>query len=200
MSYNTYYLPCVIDANINYLYLLYFYGLAYEQNKNSKLIKSTIKYKSASELTEQINAKFDTKQDNAISVRTIERILNDKEYLAFWDIDKKNKIITLHNNFVGNTVKQFIKITPNMYNLIFEKQDKLLARYIVYMVYACGISHNKTNFTANQFLSAIGYSQKNNQMKEKISTYNDILDKRAIISIQHYTDENNMKRCYYSLL
>lgn len=203
MSYNIYYLPCDIEADVNYLYIFYFYGLAYEQNKSNKQIKSTIKYKSYEELTAQINSKFGGFSDKIMSVRTIKRIINDTEYLKFWDIDKKNKVITLHNNFVRDNVnkaKQFLKITPNMYSLAIEKQDKLLARYIVYMVYSCGIAYNKADFTANQFLSAIGYSTSNNQMKEQICRYNDILDKRGIIAIKQYTDERNMKRNIYSVL
>ena len=55
----------------------------------------------------------------------------------------------------------------------------------------------KQDFTAKQFLSAIGYSTKSQSQIDKISTYNNKLKKQGLILITPYKDELGHTRNIY---
>jgi len=56
------------------------------------------------------------------------------------------------------------------------EKDNLLAKYIIFMKYMCGVNGGSSDFTANQFLTAFGYTTQSNNMKDKISKYNNLLE------------------------
>ena len=86
-------------------------------------------------------------------------------------------------------------------NLIKEVKDNLFAKYLIYLKYYCGYARDKkTDFTAQQFLSACGYSVKSNKTISQISQYNGLLVDRGIIKIQKTRDELGHTRNIYSYI
>lgn len=215
--YNYFYLPYKENTNINYIYLLYLYCIA-QSNKDepfdiirkNERIKNEIEFTSFKDLEQQINtklSKFQKKDNNGnsktlVSDSTLSRIVKDDEYKFFLSFYKfgKNKSILLNNDFHGKTNKPFVRLSPTMVNLLLEQKDNLLAQYIIYIVHYCGISNNKTDFTALQFLGATGYSLKANNYLSKISEYNKLLESNGIISIHRWRDEEGKLRNTYSLI
>lgn len=182
-----YYLRFRPTANIDYLYLLAFYDLA-EYNEESKVFNK-IHYSSVRVLAESLN----------ISTATVNRILSNPEYNEFMCIDKSNKTITLCNTFIRGQSEQFIRLTADEVSLIREVNTNLFAKYLIYLKYYCGYSRdNKTDFTAQQFLSACGYSVKSNATLDTISRYNGLLVDRGIIKIEKYRDDKGHTRNRYS--
>ena len=182
-----YYLRFRPTANIDYLYLLAFYDLA-EYNEESKVF-NIIHYSSVRVLAESLN----------ISTATVNRILSNPEYNEFMCIDKSNKTITLCNTFIRGQSEQFIRLTADEVSLIREVNTNLFAKYLIYLKYYCGYSRdNKTDFTAQQFLSACGYSVKSNATLDTISRYNGLLVDRGIIKIEKYRDDKGHTRNRYS--
>jgi hypothetical protein len=61
------------------------------------------------------------------------------------------KWITLNNDFRDTTGKKrpFVVLSPKTYNLILQEEDNLLAKYIIYIKYMCGLCGGSTDFTAN---------------------------------------------------
>ena len=182
-----YYLRFRPTANIDYLYLLAFYDLA-EYNEESKVF-DTIHYPSVRVLAESLN----------ISTATVNRILSNPEYNEFMRIDKKEKTITLCNAFVRGQSEQFVRLTADEVSLIREVNTNLFAKYLIYLKYYCGYTKDKkTNFTAQQFLIACGYSAKSNATLDTISRYNGLLADRGIIKIEKYRDELGHTRNRYT--
>ena len=178
-----YYLRFRPTANIDYLYLLSFYDLA-DYNEESKVF-DTIYYPSVRVLAESLN----------VSTATVNRILSNPEYNDFMRIDKPNKTITLCNSFVRGQSEQFIRLTADEVKLIREVNTNLFAKYLIYLKYYCGYSKDKnTDFTAQQFLSACGYSVKSNATLDTISRYNGLLVDRGLIKIQKYRDDKGHTR------
>ena len=184
-----YYLRFRPTANIDYLYLLAFYDLA-EYNEERKVF-DTIRYPSVRVLAESLN----------VSSATVNRILDNPAYADFISIDKPTKTITLHNSFVRGKSEQFVRLTAEEVSLIREVKDNLFAKYLIYLKYYCGYAKdNKTDFTAQQFLSACGYSVKSNKTLSQISTYNRLLVDKGIIKIQKKRDELGHERNIYSYI
>ena len=184
-----YYLRFRPTANIDYLYLLSFYDLA-EYNEVSKVF-DTIHYPSVRVLAESLN----------VSTATVNRILSNPEYTEFMRIDKSNKTITLCNSFIRGQSEQFIRLTADEVKLIREVNTNLFAKYLIYLKYYCGYSKDKnTDFTAQQFLSACGYSVKSNATLDTVSRYNGLLVDRGLIKIQKYRDEKGHTRNRYTYI
>jgi hypothetical protein len=138
-----------------------------------------------------------------ISKSTLDRIIKSAEYRDFFTIDKTDKTIILHNDFHTKRGIPFIKLTKEEIYFLIRENDNLLCKYFLYLKYYCGIAkHNKTeqDFTAKQFLSAFGYSEKSNNYLDKISSYNKLLVERGYISIKKYRDELGHTRNIYITL
>lgn len=181
-----YYLRFRPMANIDYLYLLAFYDLA-EYNEETKIF-DTIHYSSVRVLAESLN----------ISSATVNRILDNPAYADFISVNKATKTITLYNSFAKGKAEQFVRLTAEEVKLIMEVKDNLFAKYLIYLKYYCGYSKNKkTDFTAQQFLIACGYSTKSKSIISKLSEYNSLLVKNGLIRIEKYRDELGHTRNRY---
>lgn len=182
-----YYLRFRPTANIDYLYLLAFYDLA-EYNEESRVF-NIIHYPSVRVLAESLN----------ISTSTVNRILSNPEYTEYMRIDKTTKTITLCNSFVKGQSEQFVRLTADEVSLIREVNTNLFAKYLIYLKYYCGFTKDKkTDFTAQQFLSACGYSVKSNATLDTISRYNGILADSGLVKIEKYRDEFGHTRNRYT--
>lgn len=186
-----YYLPFLPKAKINYLHLFSLYQIA-DYRKETKAF-DYIKYNSMQEIV----------QLTGISTATLSRILKSEEYSGFLLADTKNKTIILKSNFAGKKKIPYIRLTQEEVKLIIDEvdeQNSLFAKYLIYMKYYCGLTKNNTDFTAEQFLSACGYSTKSNDYKSRISQYNIILEKAKIIKIERYRDSLGHSRNRYTYL
>lgn len=182
-----YYLRFRPTAKIDYLYLLAFYDLA-EYNEESNVF-DTIHYTSVKQLAKSLN----------ISTATVNRLFSNKEYNEFMRIDKSNKTIQLCNTFVKGQSEQIVRLTADEVSLIREVNTNLFAKYLIYLKYYCGYTKgNKTDFTAQQFLSACGYSGKSNATLDTISRYNSLLVNRGLIKIEKFRDDLGHTRNRYT--
>lgn len=169
---------------INLLYLLYLYGIA-EYNKDTKY-KDTINYLSADKLKDKINDKYNTN----ISKSTINRLINDVisgNYSDFLSIDTNKKQIFIKNHFRRKKNAQFVIVKDDLFNILTAEKDDFLCKYAIYLYFICG-KYQKTDSTAEQILSALGYSAKSGTNKQKLSYYNSILCENKIINITQYRD------------
>ena len=186
-----YYLNFKPKAGINYLHLFALYDLA-QYNPSTKAF-DTIIYNSISSLAKLL----------PFSYATLNRILVDEEYKDFLTIDKNNKTITLNCSVIKGSLNNcFVRLTQNEVELLKRINDNLLCKYYIYIKYYCSLSNftgEKQDFTANQFLLAIGYSTKSNSQIDKISYYNKILKENDLISISTYRDEQGHTRNIYKL-
>lgn len=181
-----YYLRFRPTANIDYIYLLAFYELA-EFNEERKVF-DTIHYSSIRVLAESLN----------VSSATVNRILDNPAYADFMSVNKATKTITLCNSFAKGQKEQFVRLTADEVSLIREVSDNLFAKYLIYLKYYCGYSKNKkTDFTAQQFLIACGYSTKSKSTISKLSEYNSLLVKNGLLKIEKYRDELGHTRNIY---
>ena len=186
-----YYLNFIPKANINYLYLFSLYDLA----KYNPITKAydTITYTSISKLAEIL----------PFSTATLNRILSDNNYKNFLNVDKKNKKIILNCSMIkGSNNNHFVRLTEKEVYYLQEEKDNLLCKYYIYMKYYCAIANKdgkKQDFTAKQFLLAIDYSIKSQSQIDKISTYNNKLKEKGLISIKTYIDELGHIRNIYNI-
>ena len=199
-NYNKYYLPYVPRAKINYIYLFYLYGIA---ERNYSDIKEKIDYKTIVELLGKINEK-----EEVMKYSTLQRLLADKkkQYKDFFSIvelpDGMNRIY-LNNRFKsanGKKVPPFVVLNPKTYNFLIQQNNNLLCKYVIYIRYMCGLCGGNSDFTANQFLSAIGYSTMSSAQKEDISKFNKLLEDKKIVSIQRNRLEDGKRRNIYTFL
>ena len=181
-----YYLRFIPTANIDYLYLLAFYDLA-EYNEDSKVF-DTIHYQSVRVLAESLD----------VSQATVKRIFDNPAYADFMKVDKTTKTIQLYNTFTRGQKAQFVRLTADEVNLIREVDTNLFAKYLIYIKYYCGYTNNSTDFTAQQFLQACGYSTKSNTTLDTLSKYNSLLVNRGFIKIQKFRDELGHTRNRYA--
>lgn len=188
---NYYYLPFKEDAGIIYLNLLAFYDIA-EYRPEVKAY-DTIHYSSVKELAERLQ----------LSTSTVTRILDSDKYRYFMTVDKANKTIRLHCSFPKGQKAAFVRLTAAEVMLI-RKQNKdqnLLAEYLIYMKYYCGFSKSKeTDFTAKQFLTACGYSTKAKTNFDRLTGFNSLLVQNGIIKIKKWTDDAGHTRNTYSFI
>ena len=127
-----------------------------------------------------------------------------REFSYFYDYfnyNADNKEIILYNNFKKDKAKsnKFVVITEKEKEFLIQQDDNLLCKYLLYIKYYCGKSKTKTtDFTAEQFFAAIGYSKKSGSYKSLLSNYNGILSARGFIKIDKYR-ENGKERNIYAL-
>lgn len=193
-----YYIPYYENTQINYIYLLYLYGLA-EFNAQNRLF-NTINYKSVQSLTDLINTSFP--RDKPISKSTVNSMLNDNKYNNYFTVNKTEKTIILNNNFKNENQqsekKKYIVITEYIYNFLILNNDNFLCCYLFYLIYYCGFSRDKrTNSTAKQILENIGYSTKSNTNISKCCYFNTLLVDNGILEITKYRDKNGNERNIY---
>ena len=199
-NYNKIFLPYKPQADVNYINLFYFYGIA--ERYEEKGVKSDIIYNSNADIARKINNKFG---DKTISSSTIGRMIkNEEQYKYFFSIltTGKTRWIIINNDFSNQTKIELIKnpfvvLNKKVYNFLLEQKDNLLAKYVIYCKYQCGYYHGKTDFTANQFLQTFGYSTQSNSTKDKLTMYNHLLEEQGILKIDRYTAENGTRRNTY---
>ena len=94
----------------------------------------------------------------------------------------------------------FVRLTDKEVAYLRKEKDNLLCKYYIYLKYYCSLAKKagiKQDFTAKQFLTAIGYSTKSQKQIDKISTYNNKLKEQGLIIITPYRDElGHLRNCY----
>lgn len=191
-----YYLIYDEKAKINYSFLFALFSIA-EKNQQER-IDNIIKYKSLQELADRIKSKCGFK----ISASTISRILNNTDYLQYFSKSKEENTIILNNNFKKNKAvcNKFIVLSEKEICFLLEQDSKLLNKYYLYLKYYCGYSKSKTiDTTANQILSAIGYSANCGNNKESLCKYNSLLLERGFVNITKTKDEKGYCRNIYNM-
>ena len=189
-----YYIRYEPRADINYIYLLYLYSLC-EYNTTTKCF-DTINYTSIRALEKAITDKFGK---GSISVSVLNRVLNDERYREYLTVDKEKKQIQIHNDIRG--ISSFVVLTNREVEVLLKEKDNLLVKYYLYIKHFCGkVKDKKQDFTAKQFLSYCGYSDKSNNYISKISGFNGILQDKRLIKIDTYRDNLGHTRNVYTLL
>ena len=194
----TYYIHYDELAKINYCVIFCLYMIAQKNGKEK--INDIIIYKNQKELAEKIKKECDYN----IAESTVSKILNDtqKGYNTYFIKQENENIIRLNCNFKkGKAVSnRFITITEEEIRFLLKQDDKLLNKYYLYLKYYCGYSKSKTiDTTANQILSAIGYSPNCGNNKQKLSDYNNLLVKQGYIEITRYIDTAGHCRNIYKI-
>ncbi len=184
-----YYLHFNPKADVNYLHLFSLYDLA-EYNPATKAY-DTITYTSIPKLAALL----------PYSNSTLNRLLANDKYKDFLSIDKDNRVITLNSSVIkGSNNNCFVRLTNKEIAYLRQEEDNLLCKYYIYIKYYCYIAEKagtKQDFTAKQFLSAIGYSTNSQSQLDKISSYNKKLKEKGLISITTYRDELGHTRNIY---
>lgn len=191
-----YYLYYDEKAKINYSFLFALFCIAERNNKDK--LNNIIKYKSQKELAERIKDKCSYN----ISAASISRILNNENYLLYFNVNYKENIITLNNNFKKGIAasNKFIILNDEEIIFLLEQDNKLLNKYYLYLKYYCGYSKSKRiDTTANQILSAIGYSNNCGNNKNNLCKFNDLLYKKGFINIEKIKDQKGYCRNIYSM-
>lgn len=190
-----FYIPFEVNTKIDYTFLFCLYKIAGKNQKQR--LKNIIQYQSMKELAETIQSYCGF----SVSQSTISRLLNKTEYHYCFDLDKKNKTITLKNDFRRQQGNQqtFVVLTEKEINFLINKNDELLTRYYLYLKFYCGASGiNQTNATIEQILSAVGYNHKSGTNKGKCSQYNSLLVNEEFIKITKLR-LNGKERNLYSI-
>lgn len=191
-----YYIPFVENMKQIDLYLLFsLYDLA-EYNPDKKVF-DTVRYSSQSNLALQLG----------ISLSQLKRIISNNAYSSYFQVDTKEKTITLYNDFRNSNSqkenKPFVSLSADEIRVLREneKNNELLPKYYVYLKYYCGfnVKSHSTDSTAKQILSAIGYST-NSSYQALLSSYNQILTKNKLIRITQYRDEKKQIRNRYAII
>lgn len=191
-----YYIPFIDNMKQIDLYLLFsLYDLA-EFNPNKKVF-DTVRYSSQSNLALQLG----------ISLSQLKRIISNNAYSSYFQVDTKEKTITLYNDFRNSNsqkeIKPFVSLSADEIRVLREneKNNELLPKYYVYLKYYCGfnVKSHSTDSTAKQILSAIGYST-NSSYQALLSSYNQILTKNKLIRITQYRDEKKQIRNRYAII
>lgn len=191
-----YYIPFIENMKQIDLYLLFsLYDLA-EFNPDKKVF-DTVRYTSQSNLALQLG----------ISLSQLKRIFSNNAYSSYFQVDTKEKTITLYNDFRNSNSqkenKPFVSLSADEIRVLREneKNNELLPKYYVYLKYYCGfnVKSHSTDSTAKQILSAIGYST-NSSYQALLSSYNQILTKNKLIRITQYRDEKKQIRNRYAII
>ena len=191
-----YYINYDETANINYCFLFALYCIA-EPNKIDRL-NNVITYNSQKDLADKIKDKCNYN----ISSSTISRILKSKDYeLYFSKSEKENKII-LNTCFKKGKAasNKFVILTEAEIYFLLEQDNKQLNKYYLYLKYYCGFSKSKRiDTTANQILTAIGYSANCGNNKDNLCKYNSLLLDKGFISIEKARDSKGYCRNVYKM-
>ena len=191
-----YYIPFIENMKQIDIYLLFsLYDLA-EFNPNKKVF-DTVRFSSQSNLALQLG----------ISLSQLKRIISNNAYSSYFQVDTKEKTITLYNDFRNSNsqkeIKPFVSLSADEIRVLREneKNNELLPKYYVYLKYYCGfnVKSHSTDSTAKQILSAIGYST-NSSYQALLSSYNQILTKNKLIRITQYRDEKKQIRNRYAII
>lgn len=190
---NNYFIPFIPDAKVNYFYLLQLYDAA-EYNPITGLY-DTIKYQSVAKLAGQLG----------LSQKVVNTILTKQDYTGFLYVNKEDKKIIILNSFKkGTNTRPFVHLTINEVSFLRQQRsngkdpDNTLFKYFLYMKYYCLHCRKQVqDFTANQFLTACGYSLKSNSMKDQICKYNNLLYDKGYIDIEKYRDDLGHTRNRY---
>lgn len=184
-----YYLHFKPKADVNYMHLFSLYDLA-DYNPATKAY-DTINYTSIPKLAALL----------PYSNSTLNRILANDEYKDFLTIDKDKRVITLNSSVIkGSNNNCFVRLTNKEIAYLRQEEDNLLCKYYIYLKYYCSLAEKagtKQDFTAKQFLSAIGYSTNSQSQLDKISSYNKKLKEKGLIIITTYRDELGHTRNIY---
>ena len=86
-----YYIKFIPEANVNYFYLFRLIDIA-EYREETKAF-DLVRYHSAKVLSSWIG----------VSMTTANRLLNDDNYLPFFNVDKKEKTITIYNSVIAGS-------------------------------------------------------------------------------------------------
>lgn len=191
-----YYLFYDEKAQVNYCFLFALFSIA-EKNKGERL-NNIIVYNSQKELQYKIKAicNYD------ISISSISRILKEKELYKnyFTKSEKENRIILDINFKKDNSAKKnkFVVLNENEIEFLLEQDNKQLNKYYLYLKYYCGYAKEKQiDTTANQILTALGYSYKCGNNKNNLCCFNSLLVNRGFITINKYTDKKGYCRNIY---
>lgn len=182
-----YYIPFIPKAEIDYLHL--FELMEQATYTPSTMAYDTISYKSIAKLAEKLT----------FSSSTLNRILSGEKYKSYLSADPKKKIIKLNTSFMsGGKIQPFVCLTDTEITFLRKHTDNKLCNYLVYMKYYCGACGNKgQNFTAEQFLSACGYSTNANSNYDDLGRYNKLMEEAGLITISRYRDNDKRKRNMY---
>lgn len=191
-----YYLHYDEKATVNYCFLFSLFKIA-ERNKAEKL-DNIITYKNLSELQQRLE-----RSGYILSIPSISKIINDDIYKPYFTKSTTENKILLNTNYrkdmaAGN---KFVVLNDKEINFLLQQKDKKLNKYYLYLKYYCGFSKNKQiDTTANQILSAIGYSDKSGNHKNDLSKYNSLLLDNGFISITKIQDKQGHYRNIYSIM
>lgn len=189
------YIPYKDDVKqINMLFVFCLYGIS-QYNKETKCIDKII-YSSLSDLSQQIKTKFNI----SFSVSQLSKLLRETDkYNFYFSVNPEEKKIILNNNFRKKNKVRYVNLDNNILNTIIKENDSLLCKYCLYLYYYCGFSKDKkTDSTAEQILSKMGYSNSGNN-KTKLSCFNSFLLDNKIIKINYIRDNNGHLRNVYSV-
>lgn len=184
-------------AEIDYCFLLALYKIA--QTNNGERLKNKIQYNNIEELSKKIQANCG---GYSISTASLYRNISSPKYKKYFSIDKETRSILLYNDFRTGKAKEnkFITISEKECSFLLANNNNLLCKYFAYIKYYCGYNKGKgTDFTAEQFLSAIGYSSKSGNNKQKLSLYNGLLLDNGLVNIAVYRDSKGKKRNLYTI-
>lgn len=184
----SYYLPYEIAADVNYIFLLQLWGLAAYRPETQSY--DCVCYSSIGQLAEVLK----------ISYSTLNRYLKSQEYNRYFAVDKANKRIILNCHFIkpGKSYP-FIRLTSREYEYFLGKADSFLIKYYLYIKYFCGKQCGSNDFTAKQFLSAIGYCENSKSYQGKLSHFNRLLVDDGFITISKYRDSLGNERNTYKI-
>lgn len=163
-------------------------------------LNNKIHYKNLSDLSQQI------KQNTNIyfSVSTISKILSDTIlYKNHFKVNKERNILILLIDFRNiaeetHSGKSFVTLENHEIDFLLREKNSLLTKYFLYIKYYCSITKEKeTDFTAEQFLQAVGYCTTSGSNKQKLCYYNQILENNGLIQIKRYTDNKGHSRNKY---
>lgn len=175
-------------ANVNYSLLFALFSIA---QANNVIVYSNIN---------ELKNRFKTICNYEISVSTISRALNDKEnYIDYFSkSENENKIIL--NTDYKNLKNKFIVLTDKEIEFLLNENNKMLNKYYIYLKYYCGYAKTKRiDTTANQILSAIGYSSNCGNNKNNLCRFNTLLLDKGFISIDKVKDNKGFWRNIYSM-
>ena len=123
-----YYIPFVVSAEVNYLYLFDFYNLAEFNPDTGNFDK--IQYNSIKELPGRLG----------FSSSTLNRILTNEHYTDFLKLNKQSKTLFIQNDFKNGLKRPFVVLTDKEVAELKKLGDNLLIRYFLYIKFYCGYS------------------------------------------------------------
>ena len=184
-------------AKINYCFLFSLFLIAERNTKEH--INNIILYDTQKELSDRIKEKCNYN----ISASGISRILkNTEEYKIYFTKPEAENRIILNNNFKRGAAasNKFIILNEAEILFLLKQNNKLLNKYYLYLKYYCGFSRSKyIDTTANQILSAIGYSANCGSNKAALCKFNSLLLEQGFITITKSKDNKGYSRNFYKM-